>query len=497
MTFEEHPPQDVPPDDTPPPDATPLAPPPPPERESPLLLVLGAFFFLLVVGVMWGSAYVERKATPATVPTDRARVYTYITETAWYLQRYSGLPAEARDILKTTEYAREAATAWQDVARKGKPAVRARAHANAAACYGLAEQPRRAVRALNEAAEIHPAGAAVYRQLQGLYRSPMQAITLNPAIDRVLAQLPAGPIYRARIAQLRGDDAALRAALQPGWAAGVRVFVLNAVLLLFIGGLLLTAIILAIAKRRRIAAELQAVQAPAPPVPWDIGTALLLISAVYLLSFGLTIVFSLPFGNQLKQAPEVSVVLSTLSLLAAMLLVVSSYLVLHGKPPWAWEMLGWRRAPRGIGFGALGLLLTLPLLVVAYLLAAALFDTGEQQQIVQIIQSSGIVLQLYLVVVAALMAPLVEETLFRGLLFRALNARLPFWPAACISAVIFAAGHAQLLALLPVTLLGVLFAFLTRRSGTLLASAGAHGVYNAVVGIIAILTAWVLHGPGG
>jgi membrane protease YdiL (CAAX protease family) len=51
-------------------------------------------------------------------------------------------------------------------------------------------------------------------------------------------------------------------------------------------------------------------------------------------------------------------------------------------------------------------------------------------------------------------------------------------------------------ALLPITLLGMLFAFLTRRSQSLLASAGAHAAYNGMITAVVLLISWALNGPG-
>jgi uncharacterized protein len=46
-----------------------------------------------------------------------------------------------------------------------------------------------------------------------------------------------------------------------------------------------------------------------------------------------------------------------------------------------------------------------------------------------------------LVVTAVIAAPIVEETVFRGLLLRSFLRRMPFWPAALLSSLIFGIGH--------------------------------------------------------
>jgi membrane protease YdiL (CAAX protease family) len=95
---------------------------------------------------------------------------------------------------------------------------------------------------------------------------------------------------------------------------------------------------------------------------------------------------------------------------------------------------------------------------------------------------------------ACLIAPLVEESFFRGFLFRglldhSLSLRLPrlrlghqmgFWTAALLSGLVFAVLHGQLGLLLPFTAVGVLFAWLFWRSGSLWPNILAHAGFNTI-----------------
>jgi membrane protease YdiL (CAAX protease family) len=76
------------------------------------------------------------------------------------------------------------------------------------------------------------------------------------------------------------------------------------------------------------------------------------------------------------------------------------------------------------------------------------------------------------------LAPLVEETLFRGLLFP--TVRDLGWPRAALwgQAVLFGAIHANAAAFLPLTLFGATLAWLYVRTGNLLAPIAAHAVFN-------------------
>lgn len=90
---------------------------------------------------------------------------------------------------------------------------------------------------------------------------------------------------------------------------------------------------------------------------------------------------------------------------------------------------------------------------------------------------------------AVLIAPLAEEYLFRGLLFRALDREWGGWRAVAGSALFFASYH-PFLAWLPVGALGALNATLFKRTGWLVPAVAAHMTYNAVV------VGWTILRPG-
>ena len=79
------------------------------------------------------------------------------------------------------------------------------------------------------------------------------------------------------------------------------------------------------------------------------------------------------------------------------------------------------------------------------------------------------------------LGPLLEELLFRGLLFRGLTNWFGFWGAAILSSAAFAAMHPQLpLGFLPIWVIGVALCILYRRTGSLTACWVLHGVNNTV-----------------
>jgi membrane protease YdiL (CAAX protease family) len=119
---------------------------------------------------------------------------------------------------------------------------------------------------------------------------------------------------------------------------------------------------------------------------------------------------------------------------------------------------------------------------------------GTESQNLTVHSTSPIVYVL-LGVIAVLIAPVIEETVFRGLLLRTLMHRIGFWPAALISTAIFAAFHIYEVGTLAgaLTLAGVVFVLgltnclLVRWSGRLAAGMILHALFNALALVVVIV----------
>ncbi len=77
-------------------------------------------------------------------------------------------------------------------------------------------------------------------------------------------------------------------------------------------------------------------------------------------------------------------------------------------------------------------------------------------------------------------APLLEEPLFRGVIFGGFSRIMPIWLAMALSGFLFAFVHVNAATFIPLWFLGVAFAWLYVRTGTLLAPMAVHFIFNAV-----------------
>ena len=76
-------------------------------------------------------------------------------------------------------------------------------------------------------------------------------------------------------------------------------------------------------------------------------------------------------------------------------------------------------------------------------------------------------------------APLLEEPIFRGIIFRGLSRSLPIWPSIILSGAFFALVHVNAASFAAVWFLGIVFAWLYWRTRSILAPMTAHFLFNA------------------
>jgi len=90
-------------------------------------------------------------------------------------------------------------------------------------------------------------------------------------------------------------------------------------------------------------------------------------------------------------------------------------------------------------------------------------------------------------VLAVVIAPFVEELMFRGFLFNTILRYTPVWAAATLSGIVFGLSHGSLTAFVPLAGSGIVLAYVYYVTGSLPASMLTHALFNAInVALIAL-----------
>lgn len=145
-----------------------------------------------------------------------------------------------------------------------------------------------------------------------------------------------------------------------------------------------------------------------------------------------------------------------------------------------------RGAAGGIGIGLVAYLAALPALFLTLIATAAFAQAvsyePEPQKVVQIYlkESTERHLPFFTLFVAGL-GPIIEEVFFRGFAYPAFRKRMGVGAALLASAAIFSLAHLNLVAFVPIVLLGVFLAYLYERTGSLVPSMTAHAVHNTIM----------------
>ena len=160
---------------------------------------------------------------------------------------------------------------------------------------------------------------------------------------------------------------------------------------------------------------------------------------------------------------------------------------------WDWGNLGFRRTEEKIIW--LGIILAPITSVLMGLVTNGLAMAAHQNSNVQacLINNSYAKSPVLALVALVLVAPVIEEMLFRGFIFGAIRSRVNFYAAMAISAAIFAGFHslslgANVLILLPeLFVAGSILAWLREKSNSIYPGMAMHMTFN-LLGGIAILT---------
>lgn len=118
--------------------------------------------------------------------------------------------------------------------------------------------------------------------------------------------------------------------------------------------------------------------------------------------------------------------------------------------------------------------------ILSVLNKAGVVEEFAPQELVTLFQSGGDWFAIVvLVLMAVIVAPVVEEIIFRGCIYRFLKSQTTLLSAQLISGMVFATLHANLLSFVPLVIVGILLARVYEKTGSLGVAIWFHAFFNA------------------
>jgi membrane protease YdiL (CAAX protease family) len=327
--------------------------------------------------------------------------------------------------------------------------------------------------------------------LQGLWGEPP---LIYPEAEPLLAEHLSGWFEQVALLRLyrwqqrRAEEVALLAEQQELAADAVNRLVLLVGFPL-VGGTLGTLILLALGVQWLVRGQQSLLgrwELPGWSVPWGMEVVLqvmvLWFAAFFALGqVGVPLLVRLWGGGDWVQTPlgkAVYVLLSYAALMAAGVGILVASLRSYGPLDRYWFDLRWRWRTWMWGVG--GYLVAQPLVFVASWVNQSLLQgRGGGNPLLPLLAQTQDpwVLAIFALVIVVL-APLYEETIFRGFLLPSLTRRLPLGGAILVSSGVFALAHLSVADVLPLLVLGMLLGFIYTREGGLWAPILLHGLWN-------------------
>jgi uncharacterized protein len=225
----------------------------------------------------------------------------------------------------------------------------------------------------------------------------------------------------------------------------------------------------------------------APSVPWESETIWQVMVLWFTAFFGISLALIPLLAGLLKlMVGSVSpLTQASFALLTYSLLMTTGLTIIYVSiRPFVAQPAAWlpiKLVGNWFWWGLAGYFAALPLVVVVSFINQRLLQNhGGGNPILEIILGSHDRLTIGILwFMVAVLAPVFEETLFRGFFLTSLTRYFPTWSAIALSGGLFAIAHLNVADILPLTVLGMVLGFVYLRSGNLLASMLLHGIWNS------------------
>lgn len=190
-------------------------------------------------------------------------------------------------------------------------------------------------------------------------------------------------------------------------------------------------------------------------------------------------------SSALKVRPEDAVLAGVVFMLLIAFAVLAYLRLIRGLNPA--ELFGMRQMPMRMAF-----LVALPSIAITYFLIVLVkwlveqqlygghFPDSSSQDTVESFEHGTMTFRVVMGVAAVIIAPVVEETLFRGFLYGIAKRFSDRWFATIVVSFLFSAMHQHVGSLVPLFVLAVCFTLAYEATGCLLVPVFMHSLFNAL-----------------
>ncbi|NLP44452.1 MAG: CPBP family intramembrane metalloprotease [Peptococcaceae bacterium] len=214
----------------------------------------------------------------------------------------------------------------------------------------------------------------------------------------------------------------------------------------------------------------------------DVRTLLSVLAGIAIIFFIMPFVNSFIFYNTTDQ--KIAYYVSILASNSLFFLLILTIKFFRGL---AWIEIGWRSTEVGRSLiDALKiwfLIMFINIVYIASLLARGVIP--PENALLRLLTEPTLTMLLLNIFLIAVIAPIIEEALFRGILLGSLKKYCGKWTAIIISAAIFSALHLELFGFIPRMALGIGLGYLYEKYNSLLPAIGLHS-FNNFLAVLAI-----------
>ena len=231
---------------------------------------------------------------------------------------------------------------------------------------------------------------------------------------------------------------------------------------------------------------------------WSLGAQLVLVANLVLAAAGILLLLRKKINLSKKSSFKVRLwevgLIEVIALVGSLLIGVFGPLPLGFLPVLAMFAIYWisrkENYPNLLGTFQMGwvrvmsdafirLLRAWPaLLAISFISSQVLSGYPKQESVQKLAEMQSLIEVFNIACYALVVAPVLEEFLFRGILFRAMKGSFGVGPAVVISSILFGLVHQNVLSFVPLTFLGIILSLSYERTGDLRTCIFIHAFFN-------------------